>query len=252
MSRPMTGHANPTPALSEAEPAASGRPVLRYGGTAAIAFAALAATVLISGARAFPADLDVHRFLLAHRTAPVVTALRAVTATGTGGWPYLLAAAGGLLAAPAVRLPVPRGRAVRTLLLCLAFTGWLALGQAVRFALMTAIARPRPPGEDWITHASRWSFPSGHATTSAMAAGLLVTALAVRRPPAWRLWAILPLCWAVLVGVSRLWLGVHWASDVVGGWLLATTWILLGVAIAAASGLLTTRTRGRGDEQGES
>ncbi|MEU1618757.1 phosphatase PAP2 family protein [Streptomyces sp. NPDC005722] len=237
----MTSNSTHTRTTGEAEPAPRGSRVLRYALAATAAFAALATSILTSDAGALPADLSIHRILLENRTPPTVTALRAVTATGTGVYPYLLALAGGAIAAPTARALAARRPAVRTLLLCLAFAGWLALGQAVRFALMTAIARPRPPGEDWITHASRWSFPSGHATTSAMAAGLLVVAFLARRPSGWRVWVILTLCWAATVGVSRLWLGVHWASDVVGGWLLATAWILLGGVIAAASGLLTTR-----------
>lgn len=242
----MTSHSTRTHTAAEAAPATSSRSVLRCALAAAVAFGALAATVLVRGTTTLPAELDIHRLLLENRTSPVMTTLRAVTATGTGVYPYLLALTGGLIAAPAANALAARRPATRTALLCLAFAGWLALGQAVRFALMTTIARPRPPGDDWITHASRWSFPSGHATTSAMAAGLLVAALLARRPAAWRLWVALTLCWAALVGVSRLWLGVHWAGDVVGGWLLATAWILLGCVIAAASGLLTTRTGARG------
>ncbi|MFD8076869.1 phosphatase PAP2 family protein [Streptomyces sp. NPDC059718] len=245
----MTSNSARAHTAGEADPATPSRAVLGYALAAAVAFGVLAATVLVSGARTLPADPGIHRLLLENRTSPVVTVLRAVTATGTGVYPYLLALAGGLIAGPAADALHVRRPPTRTVLFCLAFAGWLALGQAVRFVLMTTIARPRPPGEDWITHASRWSFPSGHATTSAMAAGLLVAALLARRPPAWRLWVALSLCWAALVGVSRLWLGVHWASDVVGGWLLATAWVLLGCVIAAASGLLTTRTGARGRPQ---
>ncbi|MFB7292441.1 phosphatase PAP2 family protein [Actinacidiphila glaucinigra] len=238
----MTSHSTRTHTAREATPATPSRAALRYALAATVAFGVLAATVLISGTRTLPAELGIHRLLLENRTSPVVTALRAVTATGTGFYPYLMALAAGLIAAPAADALATRRPATRTTLLCLAFAGWLALGQTVRFFFMTTIARPRPPGEDWITHASRWSFPSGHATTSAMAAGLLVAALHARRPLAWRLWIALTLCWAALVGVSRPWLGVHWAGDVVGGWLLATAWILLGSVVAAAAGLLTTRS----------
>ncbi|PWK64465.1 undecaprenyl-diphosphatase [Streptomyces sp. CG 926] len=161
-----------------------------------------------------------------HRPGAVVAALQVVTATGTGFAPYLLAATAGLILAGRR----PRTRTAQVVLACV---GWLALGQAVRFGLMTLIARPRPPEADWLTHASRHAYPSGHATTSAMAAGLIVAALISRRPRGHRAWIALTLAWAAAVGASRVWLGVHWTTDVIAGWLLALTWTALAVAAAA-------------------
>ncbi|MET7527169.1 phosphatase PAP2 family protein [Streptomyces sp900116325] len=211
----------------------------RWALAAGAVFAALTAAVLTSETSRVPGDLPVHRLLLEHRTSGVVSALQTLTSTGTSVYPYLAAAAAGLIAVSAAG-PWAAGRqpAFRAAVLCVAFAGWLALGQTVRFTFMMAIARPRPPAEDWITEASRYSFPSGHATTSAMAAGLLLVALFVRRPRACWLWVGLTVCWAVLVGISRVWLGVHWMSDVVAGWLLAAAWTFFGSAAAAVTGLL--------------
>ncbi|MFD8912389.1 phosphatase PAP2 family protein [Streptomyces sp. NPDC059575] len=201
---------------------------------AAAAFAGLAAAVLAADGGTLVFDAALRRWALESRPSPVVTVLRAVTTTGTGVTPYAVALFAGLIAARPFDAMRDRHTAVRFALPAFASAAWLALGQALRFALMTAIARPRPPVQDWLTHASRWSFPSGHATTSAMAAGLLVLALLVRRPPAYRLWVGLTVAWAVAVGVSRVWLGVHWAGDVVAGWLLATVWTLSAALITAA------------------
>lgn len=208
----------------------------RWALAAGAAFAALSAAVLTSEASLRSGDLPVHRLLLEHRTPGVVSALQTLTSTGTSMYPYLATVAAGLIAAGS--WAAGRQAAIRAAVLCAAFAGWLALGQTVRFTFMTAIARSRPPAEDWLTDASRYSFPSGHATTAAMAAGLLLVALFVRRPRACRLWLGLTVCWAGLVGISRVWLGVHWMSDVVAGWLLAAAWTFFGIAAATATGLL--------------
>ncbi|MFE7520356.1 phosphatase PAP2 family protein [Streptomyces halstedii] len=202
---------------------------------AAVAFAGVSGAVLAAGGGQIVPDSAARRWALDNRPSQLVTLLRAVTATGTGVIPYVVALGAGLIAAPALQRVRRRPPVVRCALPALAFAAWLALGQALRFGLMTAIARPRPPAQDWLTHASRWSFPSGHTTTSAMAAGLLVLALLARRPAAYRLWVGLTVVWAAVVGISRVWLGVHWATDVLAGWLLAAAWTLLAAAIAARS-----------------
>ncbi|MER7004200.1 phosphatase PAP2 family protein [Dactylosporangium sp. NPDC000555] len=106
-----------------------------------------------------------------------------------------------------------------------------ALGTGARLALLHLIARHRP--EHRLTDAYGFSFPSGHTTSSALAAGVvIVLGLAALRPRwARRALVAVALAWAVLVGVSRVALVAHWPTDVLGGWLLATT-VITALALA--------------------
>lgn len=83
--------------------------------------------------------------------------------------------------------------------------------QLIRLGLAAAIHRMRPPAEDEATSASGWSVPSGHTTTSAAVAVLVVLALRARTTSrAVGLGGAAVAClWAVGVGVTRVALGVH-------------------------------------------
>jgi hypothetical protein len=69
-----------------------------------------------------------------------------------------------------------------------------------------------------------FGFPSGHAQNSTVVWGMLAALL--RRPWLWGLAVLLPL----LIGFSRLYLGLHWPIDVVGGWVIGA--IIVGAALA--------------------
>ena len=111
---------------------------------------------------------------------------------------------------------------------------WLAVGQLLRLGINVAIARQRPPVTTHLVHASGYSFPSGHTTTATLAYPLLAWLLSLLIP-AWRntLWTVGAII-AVAVGLSRVYLGVHWPTDVLGGWCLGLSWILLGVGLIEA------------------
>ncbi|MGI5459330.1 phosphatase PAP2 family protein [Streptomyces sp. CA-249302] len=202
----------------------------------ALLFAALATAVGVRHGAPLPGDGAAHAWALRHRP-PVAEALaRGITATGTGPWPYLIAVTAGLLAG---RGAAGRLRAVGCALAV------LFAGQLVRGGFMELFARARPDRTDWATHASGFAFPSGHATTSALSAGLLCWAITRHtRPALARTTCALAVCWAAAVGATRVYLGVHWASDVVAGWLLAATW--LGLCGWGLAGLLRLGLAGGG------
>jgi membrane-associated phospholipid phosphatase len=183
-------------------------------------------TMVVVGHEGAPlfADGDLLRWSVGHRPDVAVAFARGLTATGTGVLPYLLAVLAGIIAG---RTPRERTLAAAGCLAC------LVVGQSLRYAVMAMIARARPPRADWDTHASGWAFPSGHTTTAALTAGLLVLAVCVRGPRGRTLLVLVIGAWGALVGLSRVYLGVHWLTDVVGGWLFALGW--LGVCLCAAA-----------------
>ncbi|MEU9097399.1 phosphatase PAP2 family protein [Streptomyces sp. NPDC048361] len=196
-------------------------------------FVLLTVAVTVRHGAPLPGDLALHRWPLSHRPPVAVATARAVTATGSGAVPYVLAVVAGLLAG---RGGKGRRYAVAGALVV------LVLGQLVRYGVMLAVARPRPAPFDWVTTASGFSFPSGHTTTSALTAGLLAWAVLSRCTLAAARPAIAVLClWAVAVGLSRVYLGVHWASDVLGGWLFASLWLCLAALATAPRGRFAFR-----------
>lgn len=100
---------------------------------------------------------------------------------------------------------------------------WIAVGLttlAVMEVLKAAVGRPRPELWPRLVASGGLAFPSGHALASAALYPLLAWVLARRHPERravfWALGLMLPL----FIGVGRLYLGVHWPSDVLAGWAL--------------------------------
>lgn len=97
------------------------------------------------------------------------------------------------------------------------------------------VGRARPLGGDHLAGLDAWSFPSGHTLVStAFYLGLApILASQVRSTPGRRI--VIALCCGCtgMVGVSRVYLGVHYASDVVAGWALGSAWILCAAWITS-------------------
>jgi undecaprenyl-diphosphatase len=120
--------------------------------------------------------------------------------------------------------------------------GWLLAfvgGFLLNSVLKSAIHRPRPHATAGLYQT--WSFPSGHAMVSLIAYGMLTYLLIILRPSSRRARLAIVGFAALLVlaiGFSRLYLGAHYFSDVVGGYAAGMLWLS-----ACISGLEVTRRR---------
>lgn len=93
------------------------------------------------------------------------------------------------------------------------------------------IARARPDLEAHLVVVKTSSFPSGHANSAMIF--YLTMALILTHGTRWRGAAVaFAILVALLVGLSRVMLGVHWPSDVIGGWAFGMLWVLLTLRLA--------------------
>lgn len=110
--------------------------------------------------------------------------------------------------------------------------GIMILGNACNWIIKNLVKRPRPT----VTHlvyADGYSFPSGHSLGSVTLFGSLfiITCILVKNKPLKYflnfLWIIFPL----VIGYTRIYLHVHYPSDVFGGWIEGLTFVFIGYAI---------------------
>jgi membrane-associated phospholipid phosphatase len=194
--------------------------IVVVGATLAIwagdAFVDLAERLHAKGGKLEFVDTYVHDSVVQHRTAG---ATRFFVVMSTVGGPAGVAAT--LLVAGIVLLVEHRYRWV----IYLAVTA--GGGGLLNLALKHHFARVRPDVAEMLRRAHGFSFPSGHAMGSAVAYGALAY-LAVRALKAWR-WKSAALAFAVTfvaaVATSRVYLGVHWTSDVGAGITAGTVWV---------------------------
>lgn len=105
---------------------------------------------------------------------------------------------------------------------------WIAVlgGFLLNYLLKEVYDRTRPDLFDWATHATHLSFPSGHAMNGVIAYGTMAYLIS-RLEPTRQLkrftWAVAVVI-ILLVGFSRPYLGVHYPTDVIAGWVIGFTW----------------------------
>ncbi|QNN53295.1 bifunctional DedA family/phosphatase PAP2 family protein [Nocardioides mesophilus] len=164
------------------------------------------------------ADPGIHSWFLAHRTGALDTFFQIVTRLGSTYLvvPLLLVAGAALVRrrrswVPAVDIAVVYGSAV-----------------LLHAVVIELVHRPRPPRADWLAPAGGWAYPSGHTTQAVAAWGLLALLFSVGAAPRTRTVVVSAAAVVVtLVAVSRVYLGVHWATDVLGA-------VAMSVAVLSA------------------
>lgn len=166
-------------------------------------------------------DSPVAQFLVQQREPWLTTTMEAITWLGSAAVLVPLALGVGVCAARRLRSRRP------LVFLAVALGGSTALVQMIKLL----VTRPRP--DAGLVTAPGYSFPSGHATGAAAgwgAVALVLIWLTTRWGTRVAL-ATAAVLIALLVGVSRVYLGVHEATDVLGGWALGAAWV---AAVTAA------------------
>jgi undecaprenyl-diphosphatase len=169
------------------------------------------------GDRLVQVDRTLAAWLEAHGTEPGETILNAVTAFGA---PVLVALVVGAILYLAWR------REWRTAIALGLTTGG---GVVLSNVLKAVFHRGRPATVvEFIPHPS-WSFPSGHALNSVVSYGFLTMILLDRITDRRKQVAVVlaAVVMVVAIGFSRLYLGVHYLSDVTGGWIAGAAWLLV-------------------------
>lgn len=199
--------------------------VLVLGGAAAVGagylFVELAEQARLTTSIVYRVDQAVHAWL-GHVRQPAVTVLLG-TATNIGGTAGLAT----LVAVVAALLLARQERASAIFVVVTAGAGAL-----LNLGLKLIFARARPDLASAIAEAQWYSFPSGHAMSSFISFGALAY-LVLRQPWPWvarSAGLAVAMTMVVLVGLSRVYLGVHWASDIAGGWSAGTVWLISAVA----------------------
>jgi undecaprenyl-diphosphatase len=98
-------------------------------------------------------------------------------------------------------------------------------GVLLSTAVKSLVDRPRPLTVGTLIDETTSSFPSGHATSSVTTFGALAVVCVVALRPGVRAWAAgVFVLLGLAISVSRVAVGVHWPTDVMGGWALGTAW----------------------------
>ena len=171
-------------------------------------------------------DPRVTAWMVAHRDGWLTSVLRVVTWLGSTAVIIPLGVIAGVF------FVLRRRRWQPLALLAAAVAGAVSLYNIVK----PLTGRPRPPPAIWIGHYSGAAFPSGHAAQSVAFYAMLAIVLGAGRSPRAKtvLWSAAALV-VLAVGGSRIYLGAHWLTDVLGGYALGACWVATVVIVMLAA-----------------
>ncbi|MGO4204943.1 phosphatase PAP2 family protein [Rhodococcus sp. TAF43] len=166
-------------------------------------------------------DGPVTSWFVAHRTPPLDTAAVVVTDLGSPVATVALALVVAALLARRARSPIP----------AVVLIGTVGAAAVASTALKQLIGRDRPPAPIQLVMEADYSFPSGHVTGTATLLGMTAVILTIGRSRYVRaVAAAIVVVGVVVVAATRVYLGVHWLTDVIAGALLAAVFVTIGSA----------------------
>jgi undecaprenyl-diphosphatase len=133
-------------------------------------------------------------------------------------------------------------RYIIVIILTIALWRWWGWGTAIAMGLTTLVsaftsevlkayfARLRPDFVPHLDFVGSAAYPSGHANNAAVVYILFIMLVPQARHPGWQLAAAAMI---FVTGLSRIMLGVHWPTDVIGGWMLGASFALIAAAVIA-------------------
>ncbi|MGH3762617.1 phosphatase PAP2 family protein [Actinophytocola sp.] len=161
-------------------------------------------------------DTATREWLIERRSPSLTALMTALTTIGSSA--VLVSLAFGI----AVWLGVAGHRRREAVLVAGSTIGALVLGPLLK----VVIERARPD-DGHLVPVHSWAYPSGHSLTSTVVLGVLTALAASRLATRTARLAVVAagLILVVAVGVSRIYLGVHWPTDVLAGWLIGGLWL---------------------------
>ena len=178
-------------------------------------FAVIAGQVLSAGGRPLSIDTAVREAVLSWRSPALSAVLIPITYLGNSATIIFFCIVPLFFKRTRMRLGVP-------------LTIGAGCSASIQTMIKVTVVRPRPEAASFLIEQGGWSFPSGHACTGLMFYGLLAFLLlsgACGRPL--RGAAAAGLCLAAAIGFSRIYVGVHYPTDVLAGWCLGGALLLL-------------------------